>query len=121
AGVEVRGDADRLVQVGANLMANAVAVSPPGEAVRVWCGSDAAHALVHVSDRGGGVPEDQVDRIFEPFVQLGPGGAGLGLTITRGIVEAHGGSVSVRSTPGSGSTFTVSLPSAGPLVDRPWW
>ncbi|MGM1059154.1 GAF domain-containing sensor histidine kinase [Saccharothrix sp. Mg75] len=120
ARVGVRGDADRLVQVVTNLLANAVKVSPPGGVVRVRCESGGAHALVHVSDRGGGVPADQVERIFEPFVQLGPGGAGLGLTITRGIVDAHGGTVSVRSGTG-GSTFTVSLPAAGPQVDRPWW
>ncbi|QFZ21801.1 GAF domain-containing sensor histidine kinase [Saccharothrix syringae] len=120
--VLVRGDADRLVQVVTNLLANAVAVSPPGEPVRVACGAAGeVTARVCVSDRGGGVPADQLDRIFEPFVQLRPGGAGLGLAITRGIVEAHGGSVGVRSVPGGGSTFTATLPVAGPEVDRPWW
>ncbi|MFD7657088.1 ATP-binding protein [Actinosynnema sp. NPDC059797] len=120
--VAVRGDADRLVQVVTNLLANAVGVSPPGEPVRVGCAAAGeVTARVWVSDRGGGVPADQLDRIFEPFVQLRPGGAGLGLAITRGIVDAHGGAVGVASTPGGGSTFSVTLPVAGPAVDRPWW
>ncbi|MCS7480340.1 ATP-binding protein [Umezawaea endophytica] len=70
------------------------------------------------------MPQHDVDRIFEPFVQLegaSANGVGLGLSITRGIAEAHGGSVGVRSTVGEGSTFTVVLPVAGPDTDRPWW
>lgn len=122
--VSVRGDADRLVQVVTNLLGNAVSLSPSGEAVEVRCESNDSHARIHVVDRGPGLPNEQLDQIFEPFVQVertGRRGAGLGLAITRGIVESHGGTVSARSTPGAGATFTVSLPLGGPRDDRPWW
>lgn len=85
------------------------------------CGAG-GQARVEVRDVGPGVPEDHLDRIFEPFVRLdassGRRGAGLGLTIARGIVEAHGGTVTARSEPGAGSTFTISLPPPGPRGDR---
>jgi signal transduction histidine kinase len=122
--VSVRGDADRLVQVVTNLLGNAVSLSPPGEAVEVRCESSDSHARIHVVDRGPGLAKEQLNRIFEPFVQVeqaGRRGAGLGLAITRGIVESHGGTVSARSTLGAGATFTVSLPLGGPRDDRPWW
>lgn len=121
--VTVRGDADRLVQVVTNLLANAVKVSPPGQPVEVGCSVTGSLARIYVRDHGMGIDRDEAKRIFEPFVQLGAksGGAGLGLAITRGIVEAHGGTISVESEAGIGSTFTVTLPVGGPLVDRPWW
>ncbi|GAA3886525.1 GAF domain-containing sensor histidine kinase [Saccharothrix violaceirubra] len=119
--VTVRGDADRLVQAVTNLLSNAVKASPRGHAVTVGCTSDGSLARIKVVDEGSGIPADQVQRIFEPFVQLGRGGSGLGLTITRGIVDAHGGAIAVESVPGKGSTFTMTLPLAGPHVDRPWW
>lgn len=123
--VAVRGDADRLVQVVTNLLANAVKASPPGAPVEVGCERGGLTARLRVVDHGPGVPPDQVERIFEPFAQVesgtGRAGAGLGLAITRGIVEAHGGEVGVAPTPGGGSTFAVSLPVAGPGADQPWW
>ena len=125
ANVSLRGDSDRLVQVVTNLLANAVSLSPPDEIVEVCCENGGSHAWIHVTDRGPGVTPEQLDRIFEPFVQVGPEGrrrgTGLGLAITRGIVESHGGTVSARSAPGAGATFTVSLPIKGPQDDRPWW
>ena len=66
-----------------------------------------------MSDTGIGIPADHLARIFEPFAQVPggtPGGAGLGLSISRRIVEAHGGQLTVQSTPGVGSTFTFTLP-----------
>jgi signal transduction histidine kinase len=121
----VRGDADRLVQAVTNLLANAVKVSPPDAPVEVCCGTEQGAAAIRIVDRGPGVPADQLCRIFEPFVRLDLAsrgeGAGLGLTITRGIVAAHGGTVSAESMLGAGSTFTVTLPAAGPLVERTWW
>jgi signal transduction histidine kinase len=123
----VRGDADRLVQVVTNLLVNAVRVSPPGETVTVRCGMDGARAQLEVRDHGPGVPQGQLDEIFEPFVQFElpgqrrTGGAGLGLAIARGIVEAHGGRIGAQPAIGGGSTFAVSLPAAGPNIDRAWW
>ncbi|HEX6346832.1 GAF domain-containing sensor histidine kinase [Umezawaea sp.] len=124
AACPVRGDLDKLVQVFTNLLANAVEFAPAGSTVLVSCARAGDRVEVAVRDRGPGVPRHDVDRIFDPFVQLegaSARGVGLGLSITRGIAEAHGGSVAVRSTVGEGSTFTVVLPVAGPATDRPWW
>ena len=74
--------------------------------------------LVHVADTGVGVPSDKVEAIFEPFVQVksgfdrGDGGVGLGLAISRDLARAMGGDITVKSAPGAGSTFTLSLPIA---------
>jgi signal transduction histidine kinase len=124
---DVRGDADRLVQVVTNLLVNAVRVSPQGRTVTVTCGVNGLRAHVDVRDHGPGVPQGQLDEIFEPFVQFDvpgqrrTGGAGLGLAIARGIVEAHGGRIGARPASGGGSVFAVSLPAAGPDIDRAWW
>ncbi|WIX77008.1 ATP-binding protein [Amycolatopsis carbonis] len=88
---------------------------------------DRACAQLEVRDHGPGVPQGQLDQIFEPFVQFDvadqrrTGGAGLGLAIARGIVEAHGGQMGAQPAIGGGCTFTVSLPTAGPRIDRAWW
>ncbi|OLF15463.1 GAF domain-containing sensor histidine kinase [Actinophytocola xanthii] len=120
----LRCDHDRLVQVLTNLLANAVRVSPPGAAVVVDGELVDDMVRIEVSDRGPGVPQHELDRIFEPFVQLGtaaPGGAGLGLAITQGIVEAHCGSVTARARRRGGTTVSVEVPVHGPDEDRPWW
>ncbi len=125
--VEFCGDLDRLVQVLTNLLVNAVHVSPEGEPITVSCGMKGGWAEFAVRDRGPGVPQAQLDGIFEPFVQLtGPnqratGGAGLGLAVARGIVDAHGGRIHARPAEGGGSVFEVSVPAGGPTVDQPWW
>jgi signal transduction histidine kinase len=123
----VRGDSDRLVQVVTNLLVNALSVSPPGEKVTVSCGMNGPSAEIAVRDHGPGVPQGLLDEIFEPFVQFDmpdqsrTGGAGIGLAIARGIVQAHGGHLGARPAEGGGSTFEVSLPAGGPDVDTPWW
>jgi signal transduction histidine kinase len=118
----IRGDRERLRQVLGNLVDNAVKYSPEGGTVRVRASSENGVALIAVSDEGPGIPPGQQARIFEKFVRAeSPGGAkpgtGLGLFIARSIAEAHGGSVDVRSTPGSGATFTLRLP-VEPRPDR---
>ncbi|WP_252435480.1 GAF domain-containing sensor histidine kinase [Pseudonocardia humida] len=123
----LRGDADRLVQVLTNLLVNAVNVSPPQGTVTVHCGTDGAWAECSVRDHGPGIPQGQLDEIFEPFVQFEVPGqrrngrAGLGLAIAGGIVAAHGGHLGARPAEGGGSVFEVSLPTTGPDSDRPWW
>lgn len=124
--VMVRGDADRLVQAITNLVANAVTASTAGSPVTVAAEAGDVTVAVRVADHGPGIPADQLDRVFEPFVQVDTwsaqhDGAGLGLAIARGIVETHGGTLTAESTHGVGSTFTVVLPVAEPSVDRPWW
>jgi signal transduction histidine kinase len=110
----VRADAERLRQVVANLVDNAVKYSPAGGevAVRVW--QQNGSVLISVSDRGPGIPKDGQGVIFEKFGRVsGSGskpGTGLGLYIARSITEAHGGTLAVSSAPGHGATFTVTLP-----------
>ena len=78
--------------------------------------ADDGHVILEVSDGGMGIPVDQQDRIFERFARgddsraRGSGGTGLGLAIVKAIAEAHGGTASVRSTPGKGSTFWMRIP-----------
>jgi signal transduction histidine kinase/DNA-binding response OmpR family regulator/HPt (histidine-containing phosphotransfer) domain-containing protein len=120
--VTVLGVRDRLVQVAVNLLANAIKFSPPGTRVEIRWWQDGADGVLEVADQGPGIPPDKVSVIFEPFRQLDSsttrerGGAGLGLAITKGIVDALGGSVRVESDVGRGSRFLVRLPIAGSPV-----
>jgi signal transduction histidine kinase len=108
----VPADPVRLRQALDNLVRNAVSASPPGAeiAVDVSCGADTVR--IAVSDSGRGISEDDLERIFEPGVRLANDqpGSGLGLAIARAIVDAHGGTLSVESTVGIGSTFAIILP-----------
>ena len=112
----VQGDADRLRQVLANLLENAGKYSPSHEPVVVRARAGNGGVVVDVEDRGPGIPLDQQALIFEKFgrasIDGSPArpGTGLGLYIARSIAEAHGGTLDVSSTPGSGSTFRLSLP-----------
>jgi signal transduction histidine kinase len=123
----LRCDHDRLVHVFTNLLANAVQVAPAGSTVRIGGRVDRRLdgdvVQVSVTDHGPGLPQEQLDLIFEPFAQgeVPTGGAGLGLAITRGIVQAHAGTVVATSRSAGGSTFTVTLPVRGPETDTPWW
>ena len=113
---EVLGDNDRLRQVFINLLTNAIRYSPEGTAVRVSARERPDDGMVEVSvvDEGIGISDQDRDRIFSKFSMLPkPGwvkkGTGLGLFITKGIVEAHGGRIWVESEPGKGSTFAFTL------------
>ncbi|HEX5826347.1 MAG TPA: GAF domain-containing sensor histidine kinase [Candidatus Limnocylindrales bacterium] len=114
----VLGDHGRLVQVVINLVSNAVKFTPRG-AVRVAVEQDGDAVRVAVTDSGRGIPAADLDRIFEPFRQSsdtvpdGPKGTGLGLPISRQLVEAHGGTMGVTSVPGEGSTFWFRIPVSG--------
>jgi signal transduction histidine kinase len=111
----VYGDRDRLDQVVANLAGNAVRFTPPGGTVLVRASVDGEDLLVEVTDQGPGLPPEDATRVFTRFYQgkqQGNGhhkGAGLGLAIVKSMVEAHGGQVGVRSTPGQGATFWFRL------------
>jgi signal transduction histidine kinase len=110
----VRGDADRLRQIFANLIDNAVKYSPAGEPVEVRVSQSNGSVLVSVRDRGPGIEPQDHRLIFEKFGRVTGAGAkpgtGLGLYIARSIAEAHGGKLDVSSAPGRGSTFSVRLP-----------
>lgn len=116
----VLADPHRMGQVVANLLSNAIKFSPPGRPVLVRTGRDGEQALLAVSDRGRGIPADQLEAVFERFRQVSAedsrkqSGSGLGLSIVRGIVERSGGRVEAESELGVGTTFTVRLPLAPP-------
>ncbi|MCW2603604.1 MAG: sensor hybrid histidine kinase [Pseudonocardiales bacterium] len=116
--VPVVGDRDRLIQVATNLVHNAIKFSSVGATVHVKAALADDGATLTVEDSGDGMDAADTERIFERFTQLDTGanragaGAGLGLAIVRGIVEAHSGTVTVTSAPGQGSTFEVRLPHA---------
>ena len=114
AGLTIAGDPTKLTWALSNLLANALRYTPAGGSVRVEAASADGTVVVSVTDTGDGIPPDQQERIFERFVQSGEGGnigaAGLGLSIVRDIVQAHGGRIHVESTVGAGSCFTLELP-----------
>ena len=120
----VLGDQGRLTQVLLNLVRNAVEVSPPNGTVTVTTRMETSYYVagahgreqflsIDVSDQGPGIPAADVAHIFAPFFTTKSGGTGLGLAICQRIVTEHGGILRVRSEPGAGSIFTVTLP-----VDR---
>ena len=114
----VLGVRDRLVQVIVNLVSNAIKFSPRGGRVTVRWWSENGFAVTEVADQGPGIPADQLQAVFEPFRQLDSsttrehGGAGLGLAISQGIVDAIGGKLWAESVLGAGSRFFVRLPLA---------
>lgn len=114
-------DADRVEQALVNLIGNAVKFSAEGGTVRVSSVVDDMEVRVSVRDYGRGIPEDQLASVFERFHQVSStdatekGGTGLGLTITRSIIERHGGRIWAESTYGSGSLFSFTLPLAPDL------
>ncbi|HZQ86546.1 MAG TPA: ATP-binding protein [Acidimicrobiales bacterium] len=111
----VRADEGRLEQVLGNLLENAVKYSPDAP-VTISADADDEKVTFRVADRGPGMEPSFVERAFEPFSQADTGdgrfdkGVGLGLYIVRGLVEAMGGTISVKSTPGDGTTFSIVLP-----------
>lgn len=115
----VEGDPRRLEQVLRNLLTNAVKFSPADSPVTVAGGRKNGKVEVRVSDRGRGIPDGEVGKVFDAFYRVpGPArgnsdGAGLGLTISKAIVEAHGGNLWVESTEGEGSVFCFTLRIAG--------
>jgi len=104
--------ADRVQQVFLNLVLNAVDAMPGGGelAVRTAHTPDPAGVAVTFADTGSGIPEEQLERLFEPFASTKTEGLGLGLYVSRNIVHEHGGHIHVDSTPGQGATFTIWLP-----------
>jgi PAS domain S-box-containing protein len=116
-------DPDRVEQIMSNLLSNAVKYSHRGDAVTVRARSEGANLRVDIVDTGVGIPASALPRLFEKFSQVDRGernqpGTGLGLVISKGLIEAHGGSISVSSTEGDGTTFTFTLPFAKRGADR---
>jgi len=121
----VTGDRDRLEQVLGNLLENAVKYSPDGSEIFVNVEERNDTVVTSVCDRGIGIPTDELAQVFERFHRgrhvssTNYGGLGLGLYITKQIVERHGGSIWVESKEGSGTTFYFSLPVANVSAPTP--
>lgn len=115
----VRCHPDRLNQVWMNLLMNAAQATPDGGRVLIRTRAAGATVRIEIIDRGAGIAAENIDRIFEPgfTTKAGRVGMGLGLAITREVVEQHGGSIRVASERGSGTTFTIDLPVSGPAAD----
>jgi two-component system sensor histidine kinase ChvG len=114
--LEVQGVESRLVQVLRNLIANAVSFSPPGGTIRLRAGRIASGVLIEVEDDGPGIPPNKLDAIFERFYTERPEGekfgthSGLGLSISRQIIDAHGGSLKAANRSEGGARFSLELP-----------
>jgi len=112
----VSGDVRRLGQVVDNLLSNALKFTPPGGSVHVRASRRDSTALLEVSDSGMGIPEEEQEALFGRFYRTERAqhdaipGVGLGLSITKSIVEAHGGRITFTSAAGAGTTFVVELP-----------
>jgi PAS domain S-box-containing protein len=110
-------DPDRIIQALINLLSNAIKFSPRGKTICLTATRQADQVLFQVKDQGRGIPQEKRESIFERFQQVDAsdrrekGGTGLGLPITRSIVQQHGGRIWVESTLGQGSTFSFTLPS----------
>lgn len=115
---EVMADGDRIAQVLGNLLDNAITHTPEGGSVNVALRTAGSQAAVSVADSGRGMTPEETEKVFDRFYRVDPsrtretGGSGLGLTISRHIVEAHGGTIYASSTPGEGSKFIFELPLA---------
>jgi signal transduction histidine kinase len=114
----IEGDGERLAQVFDNLFSNAIKYTPRGGMVRAWLAEEDGHAVVRVRDTGRGIPESELGEIFTKFFRSDAvlsdaiPGVGLGLSITKTIVDAHGGRIAATSELGVGTTFEVRLPLA---------
>lgn len=116
--IVARADPDKLLQILINLLSNAVKFTAPGGQIRISCSTEGSMAVVAISDTGIGIPADRLEAIFDPFVQVRADltrqheGTGLGLTISRDLARGMNGDLTVESSEGSGSTFTLALPLA---------
>ena len=108
----VKGDAGQIAQVVMNLALNAADAMPDGGTLRFTTGAEGDQVWLEVTDTGPGIPAEIRERIFEPFFTTKgrSKGTGLGLSVVHGIVAAHGGRITVASTPGTGTTFHITLP-----------
>ncbi|HXU65074.1 MAG TPA: ATP-binding protein, partial [Polyangia bacterium] len=104
---------ERVFRVLGNLLGNAIKFTPAGGAIRLSAERRERMVVVTLSDEGPGIPPDQLGEIFQPYrrgADVAVPGKGLGLYISRALVEAHGGALTVESAPGQGSTFRFTLP-----------
>jgi signal transduction histidine kinase/DNA-binding response OmpR family regulator len=124
--IHVAADAERFQQILLNLLTNAIKFTPDGGRIDVSCEVDSDVVEIHVKDSGVGVRASDIDRVFEPFVQIDrhltkatQQGVGLGLSISRELARAMHGDLTLQSAEGTGSTFTLTLPIASEASLRP--
>ncbi|MEP2775854.1 MAG: GAF domain-containing sensor histidine kinase [Luteolibacter sp.] len=116
AGIRATLDVSRIKQALSNLISNAIKFSPKGKAVRVGCREESGLAVVTIRDEGQGVPESEYERLFKPFSLTSSRptdsekSTGLGLSIAKRLVDAHGGEIGFENRDGSGATFFIKLP-----------
>ena len=116
--VRVHADREKVQQVVLNLLGNSIKFTESGGTVSMRCVDAGANVLVEVADTGRGIPAERLESVFQPFVQVDPKltraheGVGLGLAISRDLARGMGGDLTVQSTPGVGSNFTLTLPRA---------
>jgi two-component system sensor histidine kinase HydH len=103
-------DSDKMKEVFVNLTENAIHATPPGGVVTLKALRDEQNVKIQITDTGTGIPPANLDKIFQPYFTTKPEGTGLGLVITKEIVEAHGGTIEVESREGIGSQFTIIFP-----------
>ena len=117
--LRLRADEERTRQILLNLVGNAIKFTEPGGLLILSCDADGDRVRIHVRDSGRGIPADKLEAVFDPFMQVGrrlnkpEDGVGLGLAISRDLARGMGGDLTVASTAGEGSTFTLVLPAAG--------
>lgn len=103
-------DREQINRVFLNVIINSVEAMPEGGTMRISTSIENGLFIVKIQDTGGGIPEEDIIRIFDPFFSTKPTGVGLGLSITYGIVVSHGGRIGVESIWKKGTVFTISLP-----------
>ena len=108
-------NAVELREVLVNLIMNAIGAMPEGGILTLRSFVAGEHVLVAVSDTGEGIAREYQSTIFQPFMTTRKDGSGLGLSVSRAIIESYGGTISVESTPGEGATFTLALPAVRSL------
>jgi signal transduction histidine kinase len=118
--LHIKADREKIGLVLNNLLTNAIKFTGPSGRIMVSAEQKNGEVNVHVADTGVGIPQTEVDRIFERFYQVEPhltrthGGLGLGLAIAKGMIDLHGGHIWVESVEGKGSRFSFSVPIDGP-------
>jgi signal transduction histidine kinase len=117
----LEGDPEQLRRVLANIIGNAIdalvdAKTPEPRWIRVRGGQNLAHteAWLTITDNGPGIPAESLEKVFTPFFTSKASGTGLGLALSKKIIEEHGGSIEVKSSPGTGAEFLITLPFGAP-------
>ncbi len=106
---QITGDKTKLQEVFLNLLKNALDAARPNRSIRFTAHMEGESVMIKVQDTGCGIAKEQLPTIFEPFVTYKKEGTGLGLAICDNVIKAHGGTISVESEPGIGTTFCITL------------